>query len=174
MFGKKIKVWSQHTGYVEPKQESDVQEIVFINNGGNEDPVFDKENGGFIVRAFITDYDEDSKFVKKDNSFTLSIKSLERKLIHTGLYFKMPENTELVVRPDNNLLLYDGLNVTGYMFPNIFSDSKELCVIATNLSDKKLTIKSGDNIGYCQLLPVYSSKENINFIKINLKEDVIK
>lgn len=62
----------------------------FVNKSTNPDPEFGKiGNSGFDLRAWITGVEP-----------SITIKPLERVLIHTGLYFDIPEGMEIQVREE--------------------------------------------------------------------------
>ena len=158
MFGKKVKVWSQYVGYVDPKILLDEQELEYLNESPNEDPIFAHEgDSGFDIRAWIKEDDEGAKLDKDSNKLTITMKPLERRMFHTGLYFKLPEFTEIQCRPRSGCSIRDGLTIINS--PGTIDENfrGELCVLAINLSDKKLTIKSGERIAQGVLCPVYNS-----------------
>lgn len=158
MFGKKIKTWSPYTGYVDPKILLDEQELEFVNKSPNEDPVFSHDgDSGFDLRAWFKDNEEGVKIDKDSNVLTLTLKPLERKMIHTGLYFKLPEFTEIQCRPRSGCSIKDGLTLINCVGTVDECFRGEVCVLVVNLSDKKLTIKSGERIAQGVLCPVYNS-----------------
>ena len=76
----------------------------------------------------------------------VTLKSLERKLIPTGLFIEIPEGYEAQVRPRSGLAIKHGLtclNSPG----TVDSDYRgELKVILINLSAEDHTIQTGDRI----------------------------
>lgn len=74
------------------------------------------------------------------------LKSLQRKLIPTGLYISLPKGYEAQVRPRSGLALKHGitlLNTPG----TIDADYRgEIGVIMVNLSDTDFTVKDGERI----------------------------
>ena len=90
----------------------DVQILKFANKSDNPNPEYAHSgDSGFDLRAYITESDENAKLDKKEGKYTITLKSLERKLIHTGLYFNIPENCEIQVRPRSGMALKHGLSV---------------------------------------------------------------
>ncbi len=76
----------------------------------------------------------------------VTIKSLERTLIKTGLFLEIPEGYEAQVRPRSGLALKKGISI-----PNspgtIDADYRgEVGVILVNLSEEPFTIEDGDRI----------------------------
>lgn len=113
------------------KQESNKIKTKFINKSENKNPTYAKEgDSGFDLRA--------------NEGGTL--KSLERKLVSTGLYFELQEGYELQIRPRSGLAYKNGITVlnspgtvdTGYR--------GEIKVLLVNLSDEDFTWDVGDRI----------------------------
>jgi len=113
------------------KQESNKIKTKFINKSENKNPTYAKEgDSGFDLRA--------------NEGGTL--KSLERKLVSTGLYFELQEGYELQIRPRSGLAYKNGITVlnspgtvdTGYR--------GEIKVLLVNLSDEDFTWDIGERI----------------------------
>ena len=108
-------------------------EILYVNKSTLDDPVYNhKEDSGFDLRANIDD--------------DITISSLERVLVSTGLYFQIHEDYELQVRPRSGLAAKYGisvLNTPGTVDSNYRGEIK---VILVNLSKDNYTIKRGDRI----------------------------
>ena len=105
----------------------------FTNNSNNPDPEYAKVgDSGFDLRAFL------------DAPITLS--TLERTLIPTGLRFELPPNTELQVRPRSGMALKHGISVLNT--PGTVDEGYrgEVGIIAVNLSNDTYTIEPGDRI----------------------------
>ena len=89
----------------------------------------------------------------------VSLQSLERKLIPTGLFLEIPQDLEAQVRPRSGLAINHGitcLNSPG----TIDSDYRgEIKVILVNLSDNPFTINNGDRIAQI----VFSKVEKIKW-----------
>ena len=77
----------------------------------------------------------------------ITLKSLERKLIPTGLKVSIPEGYEIQVRPRSGMALKHGitmLNTPG----TIDSDYRgDIGLIVANLSDKDYTIQPNERLG---------------------------
>jgi dUTP pyrophosphatase len=158
MFGKRVKIWSSYNGYVDPKLILDKQELEFVNMSPNKDPYYEYEgDSGFDLRAWITKDEDGAKIDKEDNKHFITLKPLERRMIHTGLYFKLPAFTEIQVRPRSGCSIKEGLTLINCVGTVDECYRGEVCVLAINLSDKKLTIKSGERIAQGVLCPVYNS-----------------
>ena len=93
---------------------------------------------------------------------TITLKSLERILIPTGLKVAIPEGYEIQVRPRSGLAIKHGitmLNTPG----TVDSDYRgELKVIVVNLSNEAYTIEPNERIGQFVLNKI----EQIEFIEV--------
>jgi dUTP pyrophosphatase len=119
-------------------------EIKFVNKSTNPNPCFaDKGSSGFDLRAWITE--ENGGEYNGNKCFTI-LSPLERKLIHTGLYFDLPYDKEIQVRPRSGLALKHGISVLNTPGTVDASYTGELCVILINLSNLDFEITNGDKI----------------------------
>lgn len=119
-------------------------EIKFVNKSTNPNPCFaDKGSSGFDLRAWITE--ENGGEYNGNKCFTI-LSPLERKLIHTGLYFDLPYDKEIQVRPRSGLALQNGITVLNTPGTVDASYTGELCVILINLSKIDFEITNGDKI----------------------------
>ena len=105
--------------------------IKFINNSSHKNPNYAKEgDSGFDLRA--------------NESGTL--KTLERVLVPTGLFFELPKGYELQIRPRSGLAYKHGVTVlnspgtvdTGYR--------GEIKVLLVNISSKTFSWEKGERI----------------------------
>ncbi|MCQ4035592.1 dUTP diphosphatase [Kaistella montana] len=77
---------------------------------------------------------------------SIVLKSLERKLIPTGLFLELPEGFEAQVRPRSGLALKNGITVLNSP-GTIDADYRgEIGVILVNLSTDEFVINDGDRI----------------------------
>ncbi|WP_282015732.1 dUTP diphosphatase [Marinifilum flexuosum] len=78
------------------------------------------------------------------------LKSLERKLIPTGLFIELPAGYEAQIRPRSGMALKEGISVLNTP-GTIDADYRgEIGVILVNLSNQVVEIKDGDRI--CQMI----------------------
>ena len=76
----------------------------------------------------------------------ITLKSLERKLIPTGLFLELPEGFEAQVRPRSGLAIKNGISVLNAP-GTIDADYRgEIGVILVNLSTEDFRINNGDRI----------------------------
>jgi dUTP pyrophosphatase len=128
--------------------------IRIINKSDNPLPAYETSgSAGMDIRAFINE--------------EVVLKSLERKLVSTGLFLEIPEGYEAQLRPRSGLAFKHGISL-----PNspatIDSDYRgEIKVVLVNLSNEDFTIKSGDRIAQmiiskhekAELIPVETLNE---------------
>ena len=85
--------------------------LKYVNTSNNKNPTYaDKGSSGFDLRAYITEKNGGTLNLMT-NSYEISLKPLQRMLIHTGIYFDVPEGTEIQVRPRSGLAIKQGLTV---------------------------------------------------------------
>jgi dUTP pyrophosphatase len=78
------------------------------------------------------------------------MKSLERKLIPTGLFIELPEGYEAQIRPRSGLAIKKGITVLNSP-GTIDADYRgEICVILINLSQEEFLVNDGERI--CQMV----------------------
>lgn len=76
----------------------------------------------------------------------VTLKSLERKLIPTGLKMELPHGYEAQVRPRSGMSIKHGITLVNCI-GTIDEDYRgELCVPVINLSTEEFTINNGDRI----------------------------
>ncbi len=77
---------------------------------------------------------------------SITLKSLERKLIPTGLFLELPSGYEAQIRPRSGLAIKNGITVLNSP-GTIDADYRgEIGVILVNLSSEDFTINNGDRI----------------------------
>ena len=121
-------------------------ELNFVNKSTNENPTFaDIGSSGFDLRAWITE-ENGGEWLENLQEYCCVLKPLERKLIHTGLYFELPDDKEIQVRPRSGLALKHGITVLNTPGTVDSSYTGECAVILINLSNDIYTIKNGERI----------------------------
>lgn len=107
--------------------------INIINKSNNDLPTYATiGSAGLDLRAFISD--------------DITLSSLERKMIPTGLYIQLPVGYEAQIRPRSGLAIKNGItciNSPGTIDSDFIG---EICILLVNLSTEKFTIQSGDRI----------------------------
>ena len=131
--------------------------IKIINHSDNELPHYATPgSAGMDLRAFITG--------------PVTLKSLERKLISTGIFIEIPDGYEGQVRPRSGLAIKHGLtclNSPG----TVDSDYRgELKVILINLSQEEHIIQNGDRIAQI----IFCKVERANLQPVSKLEATIR
>lgn len=127
----------------------------FKNISSNEDPEY-ATNGssGFDLRANLTE--------------PMHLSSGEFKLVPTGLFFEIPENFEIQIRPRSGLAAKNGVSVLNTP-GTIDSDYRgEIKVILINQGKDTFTINHGDRIAQAVIATVTAK----NIIKLTRVEDI--
>lgn len=119
--------------------------INIINESDNDIPVYATEgSSGMDIRAHLNE--------------PVTLLSLERKLINTGLFIELPHGYEAQIRPRSGLAIKQGitcLNSPG----TIDSDYRgEIKVILINLSNEPQVINNGDRIAQMVVAAVTKSE----------------
>ena len=93
--------------------------------------------------------------VKANITESVTLKTLERKLIPTGIKMEIPSGYEVQVRPRSGLALKHGITVVNTP-GTIDSDYRgEVGVILINLSNEEFIVNPGERIGQLVLQKVY-------------------
>lgn len=91
----------------------------------------------------------------------VTLKSLERKLIPTGLKMELPKGYEAQVRPRSGMSIKHGITLVNCV-GTIDEDYRgELCVPVINLSTEEFTIQNGDRIAQMVISPVTKAEIEI-------------
>ncbi len=129
-------------------------QVKIINKSENPLPAYATESSaGLDIRANLKE--------------PVTLGSLERTLIPTGLYMELPQGYEAQLRPRSGLALKQGitlLNSPG----TIDADYRgEIGVIVVNLSKEPVTIENGERI--CQM--VIAKYEQAKFVEVSELSD---
>lgn len=128
----------------------------YVNKSMNPNPEYaDDGSSGFDLRAWITE-ENGGQYDIITRSCSLTLKPFERMLIHTGIYFNIPQKTEIQVRPRSGLALREGITLINSIGTIDESYTGECCLLVVNLSTKNYTIFNGDRIAQAVLMPVYN------------------
>ncbi|HUW07169.1 MAG TPA: dUTP diphosphatase [Williamwhitmania sp.] len=120
-------------------------------------------HSGFSLPSYATDGSSGLDIqAKLDNSLVL--KSLERVLIPTGLFFEIPVGFEGQVRPRSGLAAKQGITVLNSPGTVDADYRGELKVILVNLSTAEFTINPGERIAQI----VFSKVEQIRWNEVTV------
>lgn len=128
-------------------------EIKYVNKGKQESPKYIK-------------YGDSGLDVRYDGSENITLNPLDRYCFSTGLFFELPENIEIQVRPRSGLALNHGitvLNTPGTVDPNYRGEIK---VILVNLSNETYTVNVGERIAQLVFSPIMD-KRNYSLVNVN-------
>lgn len=132
--------------------------LKIVNKSPNPNPIYANiGDSGMDLRAWFTEDEKDVEVNKESGKKYIVLKSLERRLIHTGIYMGIPEDCEVQVRPRSGLALKQGLSVCNTPGTVDSNYVNEVGIIAINLSKKPITVEDGDKIAQAVLTPVYNS-----------------
>lgn len=129
--------------------------IKVVNKSKYDLPAYAKDlDSGMDVRANIED--------------PIILKPLERALVSTGLFFELPDNLEIQVRPRSGLAIKEGITVLNTPGTVDAGYRNEVKVILINLSNQEVTIEPGERIAQIVLSKVYrDTLEEVLYIDEN-------
>lgn len=86
----------------------------------------------------------------------VTMKPMERKLIHTGIKIQLPKNTEAQIRPRSGLALKNGITVLNS--PGTIDEGYrgEIGIILINLSNEEFKVEVGMKIAQMVIKPTLS------------------
>lgn len=123
--------------------------VKIVNKSNNSLPEYAHiGDAGMDLRASLTE--------------PVTINSLERKLIPTGLFIQLPEGYEAQVRPRSGLALKHGLSVINTPGTIDSFYRGEIGVVLINLSNDPFVVNNGDRIAQM----VFKKYENAEFIEV--------
>ena len=133
------------------------KKIKFINKSDNQDPHIETAgSAGFDFRANI--------------ETPIMLESGEFKVIPTGLYFELPKNVELQVRPRSGLAAKSGITVLNSP-GTIDSDYRgEVGIILINHSKYGYKVKPGERIAQ----GVFSEVASVQFKKTTILSETTR
>ena len=101
---------------------------------------------------------------------SITLGSLERTMIPTGLYIQLPQGYEAQVRPRSGLAAKHGITVTNSP-GTIDADYRgEICVLLVNLSSQAFTIEPGDRVAQM----VIARHEHVEWEEVEQLDDSLR
>ena len=101
---------------------------------------------------------------------SITLGSLERTMIPTGLYIQLPQGYEAQVRPRSGLAAKHGITVTNSP-GTIDADYRgEICVLLVNLSSQAFTIEPGDRVAQM----VIARHEHVEWKEVEQLDDSLR
>jgi dUTP pyrophosphatase len=111
--------------------------VKIVNNSKHPNPVYSTEySAGMDIRANLNE--------------PIILKSLERKLIPTGIFIELPKGFEAQIRPRSGLALKKGISVLNTPGTVDADYRGEVGVILVNLSSEDFIVTDGERI--CQMI----------------------
>ncbi len=131
--------------------------VKIVNKSTNSLPEYGTEHAaGMDLRANLNE--------------AVTLKSLERKLIPTGLFIELPVGYEAQVRPRSGLALKKGITVLNSP-GTIDADYRgEVMVILINLSSEEFVIQHGERIAQM----VVAAHQTVNWEQVEILEDTLR
>ena len=142
------------TGLSDMSMDDDYKlKLKFSNKSDNQDPTY-ATNGssGFDLRANLEE--------------SIKIGVGKRAIVPTGLFFEIPENFEIQVRPRSGLAAKNGVTVLNTPGTVDADYRGEVKVILINLGDEDFIIQHGDRIAQAILCPV-AALNIVDMVKID-------
>ena len=108
--------------------------------------------------------------LRADLSETVTIASMERKLIPTGLFMELPLGFEAQIRPRSGLALKHGISILNSP-GTIDADYRgEIKILLINFSDCNFQISNGDRIAQM----IISRHEQVNWEEVEILTDTVR
>jgi dUTP pyrophosphatase len=167
---------------IDENEEVDYESI--INTFGLDIKDLEKSMDGYVPKMEVTFFKSNPDAVspkyayESDSGFDLysteemTISSLDRILIPTGIHIDIPEGYEIQVRSKSGLALKQGLMVLNSPGTVDQGYTGEIQIIMFNTTKNKVKIEKGQKVAQAVLCPVVSGKW-INIIeknKLNIKD----
>lgn len=131
--------------------------IKIINKSHHPLPSYATEqSAGLDLRAYIDE--------------PITLRPLERKLVHTGLYIALPKGYEAQVRPRSGLALKHGITVLNTP-GTIDADYRgEIGVVLVNLSNEEFVVNDGERIAQM----VIAKHEVAEFVEVEELDETVR
>lgn len=127
--------------------------LLLQNDSSNQNPEYATVgSSGFDLRANLTE--------------SIIIKPFKRAIVPTGLFFNIPDNLEIQVRPRSGLAAKNGVTVLNTPGTVDADYRGEVKVILINFGEEDFVINHGDRIAQAIVAPVIS-KNSINIVQVD-------
>ena len=130
-------------------------QVKIINKSHHPIPAYQTEHSaGMDLKAFLPDH-------------SITLNTLERALVPTGLFIELPEGIEAQIRPRSGLAFKSGISLVNT--PGTIDEDYrgDIGVILINLSNEDFTINKGDRIAQMVFM-------NIDKFDLNIVEELSK
>jgi len=129
-------------------------------------PVIKYQNNSTNIDLSYKYLDDSGMDLRANLEEPMTIKSLERALVPTGIHFELPESLEIQVRPRSGLAIKSGITVLNTPGTVDRGYNGEIKIILMNLSKDDFVINHGDRIAQAVVSPVISGRW-ARLVKVN-------
>ena len=146
-----------HLG-VDSKMLKDLEDETVKSAMEGVKPVIKYQNNSTNIDLSYKYLDDSGMDLRANLEEPMTIKSLERALVPTGIHFELPESLEIQVRPRSGLAIKSGITVLNTPGTVDRGYNGEIKIILMNLSKDDFVINHGDRIAQAVVSPVISGK----------------
>jgi dUTP pyrophosphatase len=154
-----------HLG-VDSKMLKDLEDETVKSAMEGVKPVIKFQNNSTNIDLSYKYLDDSGMDLRANLEEPMTIKSLERALVPTGIHFELPESLEIQVRPRSGLAIKSGITVLNTPGTVDRGYNGEIKIILMNLSKDDFVINHGDRIAQAVVSPVISGRW-ARLVKVN-------
>jgi len=154
-----------HLG-VDSKMLKDLEDETVKSAMEGVKPVIKYQNNSTNIDLSYKYLDDSGMDLRANLEEPMTIKSLERALVPTGIHFELPESLEIQVRPRSGLAIKSGITVLNTPGTVDRGYNGEIKIILMNLSKDDFVINHGDRIAQAVVSPVISGRW-ARLVKVN-------
>lgn len=131
--------------------------LKFVNKSPNSNPSYAHPyDSGFDLRSWIDDTYNGAVFDKEKVTWYITIHPGEIKLIETGLYFDIPNDCEIQIRPRSGYSLKVGLTINNSPATIDSPYIGSIGLICLNPTNEPIKVYNNTKIAQGVLCPVYN------------------
>tara|TARA_R100001443_G_scaffold117064_1_gene139747 strand:+ start:2383 stop:2991 length:609 start_codon:yes stop_codon:yes gene_type:complete len=154
-----------HLG-VDSKMLKDLEDETVKSAMEGVKPVIKYQNNSTNLDLSYKYIDDSGMDLRANLKEPMTLKSLERGLVPTGIHFELPESLEIQVRPRSGLAIKSGITVLNTPGTVDRGYNGEIKIILMNLSKDDFVINHGDRIAQAVVSPVISGRW-ARLVKVN-------
>tara|TARA_B100001564_G_C20646265_1_gene674552 strand:+ start:1079 stop:1687 length:609 start_codon:yes stop_codon:yes gene_type:complete len=154
-----------HLG-VDSKMLKDLEDETVKSAMEGVKPVIKYQNNSTNLDLSYKYIDDSGMDLRANLKEPITLKSLERGLVPTGIHFELPESLEIQVRPRSGLAIKSGITVLNTPGTVDRGYNGEIKIILMNLSKDDFVINHGDRIAQAVVSPVISGRW-ARLVKVN-------
>lgn len=131
--------------------------LKFVNKSPNPNPSYAHAyDSGFDLRSWINETYEYPVYDEEKGAWFITILPGEIKLIDTGLYFDIPNDCEIQIRPRSGYSLKVGLTINNSPATIDSPYTGSIGLICLNPTNEPIKVYNNDKIAQGVLCPVYN------------------